>query len=263
MLRNILLNIQLVLARLLQKNTTMPHCCAVNLEDRVICDILHKEVFMDTKRKSLAEIATDKLRMMIVQGQLDLGEKIREQDIAETLGLSKTPVREALLRLESEHLVEIRPRKGTFVFSTNQDDLENLCALRVSLEQAAIRHAMQRNLARLIFALERFGEPVGKILHEDQHDMNYYLKLDFEFHRTILTLAKNPYLTDALSSIATKVQALRYRNYYSSFFVKRSLEDHNKLYEFMRNEDFEGACAFMEVHIRRVFEPENLKRLYM
>ena len=216
---------------------------------------------MGAKRKSLAEVAADKLRLMIVQGKLDLGEKIREQDIAQTLGLSKTPVREALLRLESEHLVEIRPRRGTFVFSTDHDDLENLCALRVSLEQAAIRHAMQRNFARLVFALERFGEPVEKILHEDRHDMNYYLKLDFEFHRTILTLAKNPYLTDALSAIATKVQALRYRNYYSSFFVKRSLEDHNRLYELMRNENVEGACALMAVHIRRVFEPENLKTM--
>ena len=216
---------------------------------------------MGAKRKSLAEVATDRLRLMIVQGQLDLGEKIREQDIAETLGLSKTPVREALLRLESEHLVGIRPRKGTFVFSTNQEDLENLCALRVALEQAAIRHALKRNYARLVVALERFAEPAEKIRQEDRHDMNYYLKLDFEFHRTILTLAQNPYLTDALSSIATKVQALRYRNYYSSFFVKRSLEDHTKLYDLMRNEDVEGACAFMEVHIRRVFEPENLKVL--
>lgn len=102
-----------------------------------------------------------------------------------------------------------------------------------------------------------------KILYEDRHDMNYYLKLDFEFHRAIMTLAKNPYLTDALSAIATKVQALRYRNSYSSFFVKRSLEDHLKLYEFMRNEDVEGACAFMDVHVRRIFEPENLRLLFM
>ena len=218
---------------------------------------------MGAKRKSLADIAADKLRLMIVQGRFDLGEKIREQDIAQTLGLSKTPVREALLRLESEHLVEIRPRKGTFVFSTDQEDLENLCALRISLEQAAIRHALQRNYARLVLALERFGEPAEKILKEDRHDMNYYLKLDFEFHRTILSFSQNPYLTDALSAIATKVQSLRYRNYYSSFFVKRSLEDHNRLYEFMRTEDVEGACTFMAVHIRRVFEPENLKMLYM
>jgi DNA-binding GntR family transcriptional regulator len=88
-------------------------------------------------------------------------------------------------------------------------------------------------------------------------------KLDFEFHRTIMNLAKNPYLTDALSAIATKVQALRYRSFYSSFFVKRSLEDHNKLYEFMCNENAEEACAFMDVHVRRVFEPENLNLLYL
>ncbi len=216
---------------------------------------------MVAQRRSLADIAADRLRLMIVQGALDLGEKIREQDLAETLGLSKTPLREALLRLEKEHLVVIRPRKGTFVFSTNPDDLENLCSLRIALEQAAIRHAMRRNYARLIASLERFGEPVEKILHEDRHDMNYYLKLDFEFHRTIMNLAKNAYLTDALSAIATKVQALRYRNYYSSFFVKRSLEDHNKLYAHMRNNDVEGACAFMDVHVRRIFEPENLRLL--
>ncbi|MCC8193173.1 MAG: GntR family transcriptional regulator [Deltaproteobacteria bacterium] len=218
---------------------------------------------MVAKRRSLAEVAADKLRLMIVQGRLDLGEKIREQDIAETLGLSKTPVREALLRLEAEHLVVIKPRKGTFVFSTTPDDLEDLCSVRIALEQSAIRHAMQRNSARLMASLERFGEPVEKILNEDRHDMNYYLKLDFEFHRTIMTLAGNPYLTDALSAIATKVQALRYRNYYSSFFVKRSLGDHNKLYALMRDDDVEGACAFMDVHVRRIFEPENLKLLYM
>lgn len=211
--------------------------------------------------KSLAEIATEAIRQRIIEGNLELGEQVKENELAALMGLSKTPVREALLQLEEEHLVTIVARKGTFVFTTSAEDLENLCRIRVLLEQEAMREATSRNLARLIKELGKYIVSGETFQRSEPYDMNYYLKLDYNFHRTIMSHTNNVYLVDALSKTTNKVQALRYRSYYNQFFVKRSLIDHEKLYNFLKNGEVDEACNFMQIHVRRIFEPEIISRI--
>lgn len=211
--------------------------------------------------KSLAEIATDAIRQRIIEGSLELGDQIKEHELAEYMGLSKTPVREALLQLEEEHLVTIIARKGTFVFTTSPEDLGNLCRIRILLEQEAMREAISCNLARLLKELGKYIVSGESFQKSEPYDMNYYLKLDYNFHRAIMHHTKNTYLIDALSKITNKVQALRYRSYYNPFFVKRSLVDHEKLYGFLKEGTIDEACDFMQVHINRIFEPEIITRL--
>lgn len=205
--------------------------------------------------KSLAGIAADRIRRRIVDGSLDFGQQITEGDLARQLGLSKTPVREALLRLEAEHLVVIRPRRGTFVFTPDEEDLSNLCVTRIALEQEALRQAMQRNPARLMQALERYARD-GELLLEGKTDLRAYLRTDFAFHLAILNCARNPYLLDAHRYIATKVQAIRYRQFYGSAFVERSIEEHSRLCVLAAEDDVRTACELVAEHIRHVFSPE-------
>ena len=99
---------------------------------------------------SLTEQAADEIRVRIVRGALQLGESLSEIMLAKDLGVSKTPVREALMQLKREGLVEVHPQRGTFVFSMSPEQVGELSELRGILETAALRLALERNAAALV-----------------------------------------------------------------------------------------------------------------
>ena len=90
--------------------------------------------------RSLTEMVITQIRELIVSGRLVLGEQLSESALAEQLGVSRTPVREAFLRLETERLVEVRPQRGTFVFQYGVAELRDICELREVLETGALAH---------------------------------------------------------------------------------------------------------------------------
>ena len=89
---------------------------------------------------SLAETVLERLRSDIVRGALGLGELLSERVLAEKLGVSKTPVREALAQLRQEGLVRIVPQRGAFVFSLSASEVIAICEFRQTLEAAALAH---------------------------------------------------------------------------------------------------------------------------
>src|SRR4051812_29058528 len=89
--------------------------------------------------RSLAQLVVDQIRDLIVTGQLHLGEQLSENHLAERLGVSRTPVREAFMRLAVERLVEVRPQRGTFVFACGPGEFREICELRAILEAGALR----------------------------------------------------------------------------------------------------------------------------
>src|SRR4029453_15916741 len=95
--------------------------------------------------QSLTAMAVDAIRRAIVGGDLGLGEQLSEGVLARTLGISKTPVREALQQLRNEGLVRIIPQTGSFVFTMSAHEVLELCELRLALEEAALRFAIERN----------------------------------------------------------------------------------------------------------------------
>src|SRR5581483_11326016 len=108
-----------------------------------------------TRPHSLADQAADEIRRRIVSGEFELGQALSETAIAAVLGVSKTPVREALLRLKTEGLVDIQPQRGTFVFRISAVEVRKLSEFRQVLEVAALRLAMRRDAAALGRVLER------------------------------------------------------------------------------------------------------------
>ena len=88
--------------------------------------------------KSLTDLAVERIRAAIVEDRLAFGEQLSEAALAVNLGISKTPVREALLRLKMDGLVEIQPQRGTFVFTLDADEVEELTAFREIIETEAL-----------------------------------------------------------------------------------------------------------------------------
>ena len=100
--------------------------------------------------RSLGALVVEQIRDLIITDKLGLGEQLSEQALAEQLGVSRTPVREAFLRLQTERLVEVKPQRGTFVFQYEMTELREMCELREVLETGALRVALGRDRDGLI-----------------------------------------------------------------------------------------------------------------
>ena len=115
-----------------------------------------------TRPKSLTELVVDELRARIIDGRLRLGEALSENALAADLGISKTPVREALLQLKLERLVDVLPQRGTYVFRLARDQVVMISELREILELPAAAAAIERNHAALVARMTEIFEEMRK-----------------------------------------------------------------------------------------------------
>jgi DNA-binding GntR family transcriptional regulator len=176
---------------------------------------------------SLTDRAADEIRARIVQGVFRLGEPLSEITLANDLGVSKTPVREALLELKRQGLVEVHPQRGTFVFDMNAKDVDKLSEQRAILEIAALRLALAHNVEKLHTRWEEIVRDMGAALEAD--DAVRYRTLDGDFHLAVFVLSDNPFLLEAYKLIAFRVQALRNRLSLDSALNEQSFKDHAEL----------------------------------
>lgn len=196
---------------------------------------------------SLTEQAAEEIRSRIVRGAFQLGELLSEITLANELGVSKTPVREALMQLKREGLVEVHPQRGTFVFSMTADEVIKLSELRTILESAALRLALERNAPLLASRWKTIVEQMDKALR--LADAERYRTLDGTFHRTIFDLAGNPFLTDAFDMIAFRIQALRNRLSLDPALNSTSFAEHLELLRLVGEGDHGAAEALLVRHV--------------
>ena len=197
--------------------------------------------------KSLTEIALDRLRDDIVAGRLETGASLSEGALADSLGISRTPVREALMRLQTEGLVTVVPQKGTFVFTVDSKELMNICDLRVALETAALRFAIERNAALFATALQEIVDDMTKA--RKRGSTREYLRLDTEFHAEIFRHCDNRYLVEAYQLIAAKMAALRTRLGTDPDHMRKSYEEHGRIAAAVRGRDVTKALSILTGHI--------------
>lgn len=158
---------------------------------------------------SLAEQAYLTLRDRLIMLEIKPGAPINDTALAAELGVGRTPVREALKRLEVDHLVVSYPRRGTFATAVDITELADVSEIREQLEPLAARRAardasasMRERLRETADAIEALREPI------DQHELMRY---DITVHRLIYAAAGNPHLTDALiryDNLATRIWCL-------------------------------------------------------
>ena len=159
------------------------------------------------RSKSLTAMAKGEIRQDIIEGRLAFGQQLSESALALSLGISKTPVREALLQLKLEGLVAIEPQRGTFVFSLTEDQVRELCRFREVIETAALGLAMESDCSELAHQLTAVLGGVKK----SRRDEALSRQLDTEFHSAIVKCCGNSYLQLAYQLISDKIHALRAR----------------------------------------------------
>lgn len=199
--------------------------------------------------KSLATSALERLRQSIIQGDLALGQPLSERQLAEDLGVSKTPVREAMAQLRVEGLVQILPQKGAFVFTLSAKDIVYLCELRLTLESSALRLAYQRNREKLIHRLELV---LGHMVEaQEKQDTRSYLHHDTQFHEVFFATCGNPLLEAAYATHVGKIAALRTHLAVKPLHTVRSFEEHVEMIRLLEDSKIDEALSVLEQHIGR------------
>ncbi len=199
--------------------------------------------------KSLTELVTSKLAGLIINGDLELGGQISEAKIAKEFEVSRTPVREAINRLEMEGLLTVEPQRGTFVFHLAPEELAKLCDARTCLETAALSAAIRHNATAFERALRKCTTAMTKARARDD-DMNY-LQLDSQFHQLMFDYSDNRFLNDAYQTIAQKMSAIRNRLGRHPDHMSKSYQEHLAIVEAVKNKDEERALDILRSHIDR------------
>lgn len=147
--------------------------------------------------KSLRDQIVGAIRDAIIKGKFKAGEKIPEQELAEQLGVSRTPIREAIRILEQQGLLETRPKNGTYVASLNWDEVQDSLYVRMALEESAVRQAIQRltpeEWSKLCEEIQRLYDSMGEAIARD--DPVATTELDIEWHTLLIDAARNRYLS--------------------------------------------------------------------
>lgn len=198
---------------------------------------------------SLTEFALQQLRDQIVQGDLKLGEQLSERALAEQLGVSKTPVREALFQLRTEGLVRIVPQRGAFVFTLSAAEVTAICEFRQALEAAAMRMAYQRDRFKLVGDLRAVLREMDKAV--SRADRRAYLRADTAFHQVFFAHCGNSYLRDTYALHVGKVAALRTHLAVKPRHTEMSFAEHRQIADLLEKDDLESVLGVLDVHISR------------
>jgi DNA-binding GntR family transcriptional regulator len=197
-----------------------------------------------------SERAQAQLRDAILRGELAPGEHLGEVELAERLGVSRTPVREALSRLAAEGLVEVHAHRGARVVSFSAEDLEGIFDVRLALEPRATGRAADRATHTDLADLEELAEGMlaAGAPGPDQ-DLDALVPLNRDFHARLLAIADAPALRAALANVVHAPVVLRTFHTYDPASLARSLAHHAEIVVALRAGDPDWAASVMRSHL--------------
>lgn len=199
--------------------------------------------------QSLCAIAVENIRNAIISGHYVLGEALSENSLTESMGISKTPIREALALLKHEGLVTVVPQKGTFVFTMSVSDVGQLGSYRFALESTALDKAVELHPDALLTSLSKCCDTMTAA--RAKGELERYLGLDNDFHATIVRYCDNRYLQDAYQSIAGKVAALRTHLSRHPTHTEKSMGEHMEIVRLLQSGKIRSAKAVLKRHVTR------------
>ncbi len=200
------------------------------------------------KSQSLKEIAYEHIGQWLIEGTLQPGEALIETDLAERLGISRTPVREALHQLAQEGLVEMIPRRGAFVRRITLQDIEELFVIREAIEGVAARLAATKAKPE---QLRAFAEKFEAAAHEPDEiqRQEQYERIGDEFHDYILEICGNARIIEIIGTYKVLLQKERQIAAHIPGRIERSLKEHCTILEALQRQDPDLAEKTMRQHI--------------
>lgn len=199
--------------------------------------------------KSLKELALEHLRDSIIDGTLEMGQALSERGISEDLGISKSPVREALAQLRDEGLVVIEPQKRVQVFTLSKEEVIQICDFRQAIEYCAFELALDRNPDELAEEMLAVVEEMTQA--QSKNDMKRYLQLDTRFHQLSFKCARNHYLSASYERYVGKIAALRTHLSVLPQHTELSFTEHDSISAAVQKKDLTTIKRLLNEHIDR------------
>ena len=206
---------------------------------------------IEHKTISLADQVFDHLENDILSGKYQRGEILTESKLSAELGVSRTPIREALRRLEQEHIIE-ESGKGSVVIGINEKDLEDILMIRKSLEcqvaALAAKNRTEEQLKQLREALE-FQE-----FYLNKKDPDQIKLMDSRFHETLYKLSGSTAFYDTLVPLHKKIQKYRRASVTNSSRAEASVAEHRKIYEAIEAKNTALAAKYASEHVENAYK---------
>lgn len=198
--------------------------------------------------KSLMELTAERIRDAIIEGELPLGSKVSEQRLADTLGTSRSPIREALALLQIEGLIRVLPKRGSFVFTPDEKSVNDLCDHRAVLESACLKFAIERNPSGLVGGLKQGIEQMRAAI--ERADSAAYSAGDMRFHRAIIENSGNTSIAQVYTRTIGPLMAVR-THLFTTFngHLDRSMSEHAALLDACIDRDIARAQAINTEHV--------------
>lgn len=197
--------------------------------------------------QTIQESVADFIRAQIVAREYKPGERLVQDELAEQLGVSRTPIREALHKLASEGYVVLSPHRGASVTEFSIDELEEIYAVRIGLESYAAFLAAQRITDE---ELDRIAAHLGKMNRvKNRGDINLLIRLNREFHVAIYEAAGQQRLSDLIDNYLDLAE--RYRRMFHSLKdrAEHTVEEHQELFDALQDRDAEQVASLTRVHL--------------
>lgn len=195
----------------------------------------------------LRDVVFNTLRQAILRGELKPGERLMEIQLANKLGVSRTPIREAIRKLELEGLVLMIPRKGAEVADITEKSLRDVLEVRKALEELSVQLACEKITPEEIGELEKAAEEFKRILKSD--DITEVAEADVRFHDVIYMATDNQKLISLLNKL--REQMYRYRVEYlkNPEVHEKLIREHEEIIEHIKNREKEAASEIVCKHI--------------
>ncbi|WP_413299073.1 GntR family transcriptional regulator [Bacillus sp. 1P10SD] len=203
---------------------------------------------------SIREHAYLFLKEMILEGELKAGDRLIERELAGKLNISRTPIREALFRLESQGFVKTVPRKGVVVSNISESEVIEVFTILASLEVLAVKLAAQRMDQETQLELEQKIQELLALAEQAEEDFNLE---HIQMNRLINKASKSPKLFEILSGLIDYIHMAANMGYETPGRRKESLREHIDIMKALRDKESELAEYLMRIHI------ENSKKAYI
>lgn len=207
--------------------------------------------------RSLGEQAYESLREAIISLELTPGQVVQENELASSLGISRTPVRDAIHMLITEQLIEVLPQRTKRIASISVTKVLESSLVRLSLECTAFRLAADQWGTTEQHA--RAEKQMEYLIHEQKEaaelqDTALFLRLDEEFHKQIMLVAGNQTLLDVVHQMRGHLNRFRFLAMKELVLTKGLVQEHEEIFACLRNKDEQGVVQLLEAHLGKINE---------
>ncbi len=200
---------------------------------------LSKKINRVSMRNNAYEIIKD----AIISGDLEPGRKIKDVELSDQLGISRTPVREAMLRLEDEEFIISKPNSYTMVAPINVTETKEIYCIVIALETLALQDAISTVTLSQIKNLEKINKKYSDSI--ESNNAKECLKYDIEFHNSLVALSSNKELEKILKKLKDKILRVESFYFHKASPKQKSLNEHRFIIEGIKEKDLQAATSML------------------